>query len=342
MNGPSGERRPNKGISLITATNRLVGLGVLFASAILSSGCSVPKFLQEPFEQGVYEDIMERQAQGVPVEEETIKNLPEMTSADYEKLGDTYLSRGQLGLARSKYQKALDLHPGEWRLEYKIGTIFLRQNAPAEALPYFKSMIARDPSNSRGWEGEGRCLLAMKDHESAELSLEKAVRLDSGNWKAQQSLGMLYDDLGRLDEAIAAYKSALRVRPVEASILNNLGVAYYLQKDYPLAIETLEKALSTARPEDRKRVYNNLGRAYARSGQYPRAIDSFRRGSDLAVAYNNVGVMLLEEDRPASAVRCFQKAMTASPNFYAAANENLVIAKDRAKAGGGGGENACP
>ena len=58
-----------------------------------------------------------------------------------------------------------------------------------------------------------------------------------------------------------------------------------------------EKALSSARPEDRKRVYNNLGRAYARSGSYPRAVDAFRRGSDLPTAYNNVGVVLLEQDR---------------------------------------------
>jgi Tfp pilus assembly protein PilF len=310
----------------------------------MTCGCSVPKFLQEPFEKGVYEDIMERQAQGVAVEDDTLKNLPEMTSADYDKLGDTYLGRGQLGLARSKYQKALDLHPGDWKLEYKIGTILLKQDAPADALPYFRAMTQQDPSNSRGWEGEGRALLMQKDTEGADRALQKAVRLDSGNWKAQQALGMLYDDLGQLDNAVAAYKAALRVRPVEASVLNNLGVAYYLKKDYPKSIETLEKALHTTRPEDRKRVYNNLGRAYARSGQFARAIDSFRRGSDLPVAYNNVGVVLLEEDRPREAISCFQKAMSSSTHYYASASENLVVAKDRAgsSAGKSSGEVPCP
>jgi Flp pilus assembly protein TadD len=298
--------------------------------------------LQEPFEKGVYEDIMERQAQGVPVEEETLKELPAMKSADYEKLGDTYLSRGQLGLARAKYQKALDLDPRNWKLEYKIGTVYLRTNQPSEALPYFRSMTSRDPMNSRGFEGEGRSLLAMDDHEGAEKALTKAVRLDSSNWKAQQALGMLYDDLGRLDDAVVAYKAALRVRPVEASVLNNLGVAYYLKKDYPTAIDTLEKALRSARPEDRKRVYNNLGRAFARSGAYPRAIDAFRRGSDLATAYNNVGIVLLEEDRAADAAHCFQKAMDASPRHYEAAAENLLAAKDRAKGQGRSGDSPCP
>ena len=129
---------------------------LLLACALAVGGCSVPKMLQEPFEQGVYEDIMERQAEGVPIEEEKLKELPALSSADYERLGDSYLTRGQMGLARAKYEKALALDPRSWRLEYKIGVILLRQNAAAEAYPYFQSMVARDPNNSRGFEGAGR------------------------------------------------------------------------------------------------------------------------------------------------------------------------------------------
>ncbi len=322
-------------------TNRLAVVAVLLGgSAIALGGCAVPKMLQEPFEQGVYEDIMERQAEGVPVEEDTLKDLPAMTAADYEKLGDTYLGRGQANLAAAKYQKALDLDPRSWRLEYKIGTILLRKGAPQEALPYFQSIVQRDPNNAFGWEGEGRALLATGDHEHAENSLKKAIRLDAANWKAQQGLGMLYDEIGQYDDAILAYNAALRVRPVEASILNNLGVAYYLKKDYPRAIDTLEKALRSSRPEDRKRIYSNLGRCYARSGAYPRAIDSFRRAKDLPTAYNNVGVVLLEQDRPADAAACFQKAIQASGNYYEAAHENLAAAKGRS--GASRDSSICP
>ena len=340
MTNPDGAARASSKANSVT-TIRLRATTLLAASAagaLLLQGCSVPKMLQTPFEQGVYEDIMERQAQNVAVEDDTLKELPAMNSADYEKLGDTYLSRGQIGLARVKYQKALDLDPGNWRLNYKVGALLLKQNQPNDALPYFRAISSRDPMNSRGWEGEGRALLALGEHEEAEKLLKKAVRLDSSNWKAQQSLGMLYDQTGRLDESVAAYKAALKVRPVEASILNNLGVAYYLRKDYPLAIETLEKALRSARPEDRKRVYNNLGRSYARSEQYTRAIDAFRRGSDLATAYNNVGVVLLDQDRPRDAAGCFQKAVDASPSYYAAARDNLAVARDR---GGAGRGNVC-
>ena len=320
---------------------RTVATTIFVGGALaLLGGCSVPKMLQEPFEQGVYEDILERQAEGVEVEEDQLKDLPAMTSADFEKLGDTYFGRGQMGLAAAKYQSALDLDPRSWRLEYKIGAILLHQGTPADALPYFRSIIARDPTNAHGFEGEGRALLATGDHEGAERALTEAVRLDSGNWKAQQSLGMLYDDLGRYDEAIVAYRAALKIRPAEASILNNLGVAYYLKKDYPQAIETLERALRTARTTDRNRVYSNLGRAYARSGAYARAIDAFRRAKDLPTAYNNVGVVLMEQDRSSDAAACFQKAIETSSRYYAAAQENLAAAKERSR--GGRNSGVCP
>lgn len=324
--------------SIATLSRHALVLAVAASVAALG-GCSMPKVLQEPFEQGVYEEILERQAEGIAIEDEELKELPAMKAGDYERLGDTYVARGQLARAVGKYQKALDLDPRSWRLEYKIGTVLLRQGAASDALPYFRAITARDASNARGWEGEGRCLLALKEYQQAEAALKKATRLDAGNWKAQQSLGMLYADLGRYDDAIVSYRAALKSRPVEASILNNLGVAYYLKKDYGQSIEILERALQTARPEDRKRIYNNLGRAHARSGSYSRAVDAFRRGSDLATAYNNVGVILLEEEKPAEAAGCFEKAIKASPSHYEVARENLALAKDRS--GGRRSGSAC-
>src|SRR3569832_1836594 len=115
--------------------NGHLAIAALGASLALVSGCTVPKMLQEPFEQGVYEDILERQAQGVPVEDEKLKNLPAMTAADYDRLGDTYMSRGQYGLARAKYEKALELHPADWGRGGGGGAGRRRRSAAAEAAP---------------------------------------------------------------------------------------------------------------------------------------------------------------------------------------------------------------
>lgn len=289
----------------------------------------MPKILQEPFEHGVYEDILERQAQGVAVEERELKELPALTAADYERLGDTYLRRGQSPLARVKYEKARELAPNTWRLEYKIGSILLHEGAPGEAVEYFRRVEALEPMNARGYEGEGRALLAAGDHEASEVALRKAVELDSGSAKAHEALGVLLDKLGRLDESIVHYEAARKARPRDPSILNNYGVSRYLRRDYDAAIDTFQLALTLTPDREKPRVYNNLGRAYAKAGRYQSAFDSFRKGADAPTAYNNLGLIFLEENRLGKSAACFQRAMDASPRYYGDAAENLAVAMDR-------------
>ncbi|HYB97580.1 MAG TPA: tetratricopeptide repeat protein [Candidatus Limnocylindrales bacterium] len=287
------------------------------------SACAVPKALQTPIERSTYRDILERQAEGVAVEEETLKKLPPMTAADYERLGDTYLMQNKLGLANVKYVKALELDPTAWKVRYKLGVLLLKQNVPQQALLYFNEIVTMDSMNARGHEGRGRALLAMGQHEEAEKALRTALDLDSGLWKAHETLGVLCDALGRFPEAIEAYQTALKIQPNEPSVLNNLGVAYYLSKDYGRAISTFERALTVTPAGERARVYNNLGRAYAKTGSYPRAYEAFRKGADPAKAYNNLGLIYLEDGRTKQAASCFQKAIHASPTYYAEATENL-------------------
>lgn len=302
-------------------------VAVLLSAGV--TGCSIPQWFSEPFEQGVYKDILERQAQGMPVEDDKLQNLPPMTARDYESIGDAYLGRNDAQQALGKYESALAMEPRSWQLHYKMGLVLLKTGAAADALPHFNAVIEIDPMNAHGYEGRGRTLLALREHEQAEVALRRAVELDSGLWKAHEALGVLYDQLGTFEESISEYQAALAVRPNEPSVLNNLGVAYYLKKDYPKAIATFERALSFTPEQERARTYNNLGRAYARSGSYSRAFDAFRRGSSAPTAYNNLGLLYLEEGKPRQAASCFEKAIEESPSYYAAANENLVTAKQR-------------
>jgi len=306
-------------------------VGVALIAGLLSIGaaaCAIPKLFSEPFEQGVYKDIMERQAEGMPVEEDKLKNLPAMTARDYESTGDSYLSRNDTEQALTKYETALAMEPNSWPLHYKAGLVLLKMGSAGESLAHFDAIVRIDPMNAHGYEGRGRALLAMHEHEQAEVALRRAVELDSGLWKAHEALGVLYDQLGTFDESVAEYRAALAIRPNDPSVLNNLGVALYLKKDYGKAIDTFQRALSFTAEADRPRTYNNLARAYAKTGSYSRAFDSFRRASNSFTAYNNLGLLYLEEGKPRQAASCFQKAIEESPGYYAAANENLATARE--------------
>ncbi len=297
----------------------LVGIG--------TSACSVPGILSEPFEHSIYKDILERQAEGMPVEEDKLQNLPPMTAKDYESLGDAYLSRNEVDQAQSKYEGALALDPSAWQLHYKIGLLMLKSGYPRDSLSHFDAILSADPMSALGHEGKGRALLALGEHEQAEVALRRAIDLDSGLWKAHEALGVLYDRLGDFDESIVQYRAALAVRRDDPQVLNNLGMAFFLKKDYPKAIDAFERALSFTPEAERARTYNNLGRAYAKTGSHARAFESFRRASNVPTAYNNLGLLYLEDGRFRQAATCFEKAIVDSPSYYAAANENLVTAK---------------
>jgi len=70
-----------------------------------------------------------------------------------------------------------------------------------------------------------------------------------------------------------------------------------------------------------------LGLALAKLGRFPQAFDAFKKSTNQAKAYNNVGIALLEAGQPRRAMSCFKKAINLQPMFYEKANENLDQAK---------------
>ena len=72
--------------------------------------------------------------------------------------------------------------------------------------------------------------------------------------------GSLTSNLKRYDDAIEAYRQALRINPENADAWNNLGIAYNNLKRYDDAIEAYRQALRI-NPEYANAWYN-LGIAY--------------------------------------------------------------------------------
>ena len=117
----------------------------------------------------------------------------------------------------------------------------------------------------------------------------------------------------------------MRVRPDEATLLNNLGLAYYLLGRYEDAVKSFQRALLTGSAQPK--IHNNLGLALAKLNRYHDALESFRRGSNEEEAYNNLGVFYLTSGEAGNAIACFKKAIELAPRYYDKANDNLTLAK---------------
>ena len=82
---------------------------------------------------------------------------------------------------------------------------------PGAVSEYRKALALRETSAALG--GLGRALYDANQPKEAERALQRAVALDRGNARAHLTLGMIYGEQGRRDEARKAYQRYLALEP---------------------------------------------------------------------------------------------------------------------------------
>ena len=253
------------------------------------------------------------------------KALPEMSSNDFERLGDTYFRNINYPMALVNYENALRADPDNLRVLYKKGLLFLAARLDQDAEKIFQVLIEKRPDFSVAHEGLGQALFQMKKYEKAESSFQRSIALNAKLWKAHNYLGNIYDYTGQYQSAEDQYYLAISCNPGEGLLYHNLGVSYCLAGKYENAVGALSKAIERGSREPR--TYNALGLALWKMGRHDEAFEEFKKAGDIGRAYNNAGVLYLVDRRYEEAIRSFEMAVETSPTFYAKANENLRKAK---------------
>lgn len=136
------------------------------------------------------------------------------------------------------------------------------------------------------------------------------------NYVAHTNLGLVFDQTGRSNAAIAHYQKALEIQPAYSDAHNNLGNALARINRFDDAIDHYRKALDLV--PGLPQVHNNLGSALAQNGQMTEAILEFQKAleinPDMAGAHSNLGYALLQTGRHDEAVAHFQKAIEIRPD----------------------------
>ena len=86
--------------------------------------------------------------------------------------------------------------------------------------------------------------------------------------------GIAYQQLLDLDNARKYYEKAIKLSPMYAEAINNLGTVYFAKKSYRRAIEQYRKALRI-RP-DSSSILSNLGTAYFARKKYDEAANAYQ------------------------------------------------------------------
>ena len=156
-------------------------------------------------------------------------------------------------------------------------------------------------------------------------ALQKATKLLKEfpySTKLYNIMGLANKGLGKLEQAIEAYHTAIVIKPDFAEAYTNLGNALQEQDNLDKAIAAYNKAV-TIKPDNFK-AYYNMGNALKEHGKLEKAITAYNKAlsfkPDFAEAYNNMGIALKGQGKLEEAIEAHNKAISVSPNYAEAYN----------------------
>jgi len=155
-------------------------------------------------------------------------------------LGDGHRDRGELSRAEVAYRKALELRPGDARIQQAEGLLRIRMEDFPEAVRLFRASLASNPAQPLGWVNLGLALAGSGDPVGAADAYRRALEVNPHESVAHFNLGNLEQRAGRLEEAARAYRDAVEADP-------GLGRAHFELARVYILLERPRDALPHAR-----------------------------------------------------------------------------------------------
>jgi Ca-activated chloride channel family protein len=122
---------------------------------------------------------------------------------------------------------------------------------------------------------------------------------------------------GKFEEAVQAFKQAIKLKPDYDEAHLNLGDAYAQQQQYSKAIEEYKQALRYK--PDLLMAYNNMGTAHYRLGEHKRAIAAYEAALRLdpkrALTHFNIGAARLAGGDKQGAIAQYQALKAIDPSL---------------------------
>jgi tetratricopeptide (TPR) repeat protein len=232
---------------------------------------------------------------------DTARKLKNTDIQTYINLGDAYRLSGDFEKAESSYNNAVTFmerasNPDKTELAdtyNKIGFVIAQQcpKNTARALPCRWNMATTNLEKAAslthdnvdyanlGWAyynaarkdfadhkfGDDKDVTGREKLEKARANLQKATAIDSKYFNAPMvNLGMALNDLGEYKSAIDVLSKVVQREPKWVFAINELGVAYLLNKDYKNAIARFNEVLK--KDDKYASAWFNLGKAQFQNG----------------------------------------------------------------------------
>jgi len=283
--------------------------------ALLLPGCSTT---YRPIYDKTVQDIHDNLKAEDLAAERGISNMP---IAEIVKNGKSYLTNGNINLARIFFIQALNKDSSCIPALIGLGDILMLEGKVSDALELFESINDKHPKDKTVLYKLATAHRLIGKTDMAIDYANQALLLDPDSPEIQTELALIYDAVGSYPLAEPLYRSIVNVMPASANAYNNLGCNLILQKRYNEAISTLTQA-STLAPKDSK-IKNNLAIAYGMNKKFDSAFDILKKSVGEAEALNNLGYLYMNMGEWEKAESCLKRALETKPVYYVKASENL-------------------
>jgi tetratricopeptide (TPR) repeat protein len=146
-------------------------------------------------------------------------------------LGSIYERQKKYDLAEEEFQKVLSMNPLNAAAFNYLGYMLADRGVRLEeSLQFIQKALEIEPSNGAYLDSLGWAYYKMNRFDLAETNLEKAASMITGDPTIQEHLGHTYLQLGKQQEAQAAWEKALREWPNAVSSEFDAEQAAKLQK----------------------------------------------------------------------------------------------------------------
>lgn len=143
------------------------------------------------------------------------------------------------------------------------------------------------------------------------------VKENPSDYKAHVNLGSVYFEMGQVDNAIAEYEIALRMKDKYADAHFYLGEAYKKQGKTDQAIDEFKKA--TKYDPKHAGAYFELGLVYLKKNNYKQAIDALTKSREAqpmaADTLYYLGLAYEKDGQKDQAIKMYQEALTYIPDY---------------------------
>lgn len=254
---------------------------------------------------------------------------PRIASYFYNQ-GCSYYDRGLYGQAAIFFQKALKIAPDIATIHYTLANTYIEEKMTDKAIDEYEEAIRVDPGYVAAYLAISKIYSSQERYDQAIEELKKINDRDPSNLQIKDALNnvsftymaVCFDQATELfvsgdrDKAYNLLYKALAINSDLAFVYYTLGYFYFMDKNYVLSEESLNKTLQ--KDPEFWLAYKLKGDIYAAEDKYEKAIAEYKKAIALnkndSVLYNNLGLMFMEIENYSEAVVYLEQALRLSPN----------------------------